>query len=244
MNKYYKIFGALVLALSLNSCTEDVEPTNIPYATFEYNAADIGVPPGGEMTKDVVVYTANKKGSAREIDVVVSESSSLSTDSYTIPATITIPANSNEGVLSVVFKDQSLSISEDKVLNVSLAESTDIFTGDALSFNVSRSCATGLSKVKVNITLDNYPEEVYWRIKDSTDAVVMASQIPAGYGAYTGMSGSVVAADCLASGTYTFEIFDGYSDGAGKVAVTVNGATVFGSDGSYGAGTSGQFTID
>lgn len=242
--KLIKYSLAIVGLLFLNSCTDNVDPLNTPYINFEVPSADVGVAPNSQVTKDIKVFAANVQNSDRVINVNINaDDTNLDPLSYEVPTSVTIPAGSNEGVLSVVLKDEQLDISQDKYLVLALEATADIYTGNEVKLSVAKLCDTGLSKLKVKIALDDYPEEVYWRVTNANGDTVLASQASPGFGAYAGMSGEIAAATCLPAGDYSFRIWDQYGDGAGKLSVTINGNVVFASDGKYAAGVTGNFTV-
>ena len=102
-----------------------------------------------------------------------------------------------------------------------------------------------LNELNLDITLDSWPEEVYWWILDQEGSPVITPGDYSPYAnPYTGMSGTVSVYTCgLQSGTYTFEIYDDYGDGAGPVNLAINGVSVFYSDGNYAGYASATFTI-
>ena len=114
------------------------------------------------------------------------------------------------------------------------SEITYFTTGTNYQFN----------NVEVNITLDSYPEELYWRIIDEDGNVVASPGAYSQYNnPYAGLSGEIYHSFCLDSGTYTFEIYDDYGDGAGQVTVLSGGVILFSSVGDYGGNASATFTL-
>ena len=100
----------------------------------------------------------------------------------------------------------------------------------------------------IDITFDQWPEEVYWRVLNSDGEKVAESITSNGddpWGAYDGaeQGSNTIEIVCLASGTYTFEMYDKYQDGGGPFTLEVDGTVVYSNDGSYGFTTSTTFTI-
>lgn len=235
----------LLIAFSVfafHSCEDLVEAPQTPYATFSVNSDDFGVDIGSQATKEYTIYTANVTDTERTITIsVVADETDADPASYIVPTTLTIPAGSNVGTFSVTIQD--INLDEDKKLVLKLEQTENLFTGENLTLNVSQLCPTGESKVKINLVFDTWPEEIYWRLINSSGVIVYASSDTPAYGAYAGMTGSISEGGCLPSDTYTIEIFDQYGDGGTEYTITVAGTTVYTVSGNYGGYTSGIFTF-
>ncbi|RZS99127.1 S8 family serine peptidase [Aquimarina brevivitae] len=98
--------------------------------------------------------------------------------------------------------------------------------------------------VTLSITLDNYPEETSWQIRNSSNQVVASGGT---YGSQPDGS-TVTVTECLDAGTYTFIINDSYGDGIccsygnGSYALTSAGTTLA-SGGAFGSSETTTFTI-
>ena len=68
-------------------------------------------------------------------------------------------------------------------------------------------CTT--NEITVPITLDNYPEETSWDIRDASNTIVASGGT---YG-YLPDGSTVVIDECLDNGCYDFTIYDSYGDG-------------------------------
>ncbi|SEC85739.1 hypothetical protein SAMN04489761_3787 [Tenacibaculum sp. MAR_2009_124] len=239
----YRVFTMLALLLITISCNDEVEFTN--YATFEKNSSDVGVPPNSEIVESIIIYTGNIVGNDRSIEIIIDEDeSTISASAYSIPSSITIPANTNSASLDITFKDEGLDIATDKILVLNLKGSDDFYVGEKITLNVSKVCNSGMSKAKVTLDFDDWPEEAYWSITNtSTGEVVLASAATPSYGAYAGMTGSLSSAICLSPGDYVIQIYDAYGDGGTGYVLTLNGANVFTASGNYGSYTSSTFTV-
>jgi hypothetical protein len=243
--KQIKLYTLIFLSIALfTSCEEDVEAPGTPYASFEsYFATDVTVTPGETFNKSISIYSANITGEDRTIDLTAT--GTISAASYTMPTSVTIPANSNEAVLNLTFNENDLDIIVDKTLNIEMVANDNVIVGDGISLNVAKGCPTGEGKAKVAVVLDAYPEELYWRIVNTdTGATAMANNASPAYGGYAGLSGTQRDAACLTNGNYRVDIFDQYGDGAGAFEITVNGVQVFQTSGAYGAGTSSTFVVN
>ncbi len=247
MKKIKLFLFAAISLLALNSCIDDNEPTNLNYVAFSGSTSAAGVGIGATTTSEITVYTANTSSSERTFDLMLDvDNSTADAGSYTLPASVTVPAGSNKGTFNVEVTDGSwLDTDKSIILNLVPSDSS-VSVGNSIKVEVYRLCpGANEVKMKFSIKFDTYPEEVYWRIEDSTGATVLASQANPGFGAYAGMSGTLELGLCIEAGTYTFKIWDQYSDGAGKVSIkTYSGTPLFATDGKYGAGTSATFTVE
>ncbi|MCO6480355.1 MAG: zinc metalloprotease [Phaeodactylibacter sp.] len=107
-------------------------------------------------------------------------------------------------------------------------------------------CPCYASALTLTITLDNYPGETSWEVKDASNNNVVASGGP--YGAQP--AGSTVVENInLAAGDYTFTIFDSFGDGIccaqGNGSYTLSdGANTIASGGGFGSSESTPFCTE
>ena len=249
MKKIFTLLTIFSLAFTFNSCDEEIETSSLKYASFEKTDVIIGVADSSQSIAEFDIYTTNKSSSPRTFDIQILESSTADADFYNVPATVTIPGGSNKGTISVELNDGAW-LDMDKMLSLKLSSSiNNQYTGsESLDISIYRLCPGATdTKVSLSVTLDDYPEEVAWRIVDTVSGnTFIASATPFAYGAYTGLaSGSVQVLNfCLPSGSYVFQIFDGYADGAGPYNLKIiNGAEILSGDGAYAAGETIPFTL-
>lgn len=215
---------------------DDLEP--LSYASFERGPLSVGVDIGGTTTKEVTVYTGNIVSSDRTIDITVGESSTLDAAAYSVPATVTIPANSNEGTFTVEVSDVDIAATgETLVLN--LVPSEGLSVGSSLSMNVRTVCPNGTTEVGVSFLFDDWASEISWEITDGDGNVVAEG------GGYANGTSSFMMPVCLAPGNYTFTVYDDYGDGipGGSGTLTANGAQLGSIGGNFGVSDSFDFTI-
>lgn len=231
MKKISKYLAILFLALSFSNCEDNIDTSDLKYVTFENTSIDIGVDEGSETTKDIFVYTSNTTNSDRVFDLAIVEGkTTLDAAAYTVPSTVTIPAGTNEGIITVTIKDVNLSLL-DKTVQLRLIQSEKAFIGDNLTINGSLNCPGTDNKLKITLDFDNYPEEAAWKLVNSNGETVMASSDPLAFGAYAGFKGSTTIPECLPSGDYTFVVYDVYKDGGTTYTITVNGEPLYSIDG-------------
>lgn len=243
MKKLLSILFLTFAVITISSCEDEVEAPGTNYVTFESATYNFEVTPDGTTTKDVYVYSANITNADRTFTVnLLEDESSADASVYSIPTTVTIPAGTNAGIMSITGSDIDLDFATPQKVVLEIAHEEGLFIGEKMTINFLKECI--YNKVFLNIEFDTYPDEVYWVITDDAGTTVAESLTPAGYGAYAGLSGSISQALCLTDGTYTFTIYDAYEDGAGAVTLSASdGTELFSTDGKYGAGTSGSFTL-
>lgn len=224
-----------------------MEPLGTSYVSMEAFVAPIEVPPGGTLDREVSVYATNITNADRTLTLQIATSSTLEAASYTMPTTVTIPAGSNEGKINLALVDVGLDIANEKTITFNVIGTSEINVGDSFSLNVSRACPSGTQKLRIAVTLDLYPEEVFWRVINAdAGTVVLMNNTTAGFGGYAGLARNSVqrAASCLAPGNYYFQIFDQFDDGGGAVLITLPSGIVWSSDGKYASPTRVDFTVN
>ncbi len=102
-------------------------------------------------------------------------------------------------------------------------------------------CVT--DQVELNITLDNYPGETTWNLKNGSGTTIASG------GPYSGAGSTVYQAFNLTPGDYTFTINDSYGDGIccgygqGSYSLT-SGSTTIANGGAFGSSESTGFCFD
>lgn len=138
-----KITYILLIAISLfvfNSCSKQVEGTKaINYVTFEKPSYNFNVMPDTTMMYNINFYTTQISGSNRTFDVTVDSLSTSDSTSYTLPATVTVPANTNHGVLTIGLLDKNISSSGNKLI-LEFAKKDGLFTGQSIVININEFC--------------------------------------------------------------------------------------------------------
>lgn len=231
----------LLLSLSFfafNGCDDDDEIIN--YVSFETQSFDFGVELDGSSTNEFKIYATNKTGSERTYSInVVADMSSADPNSYTVPATVTIPANSNVGMFSVKIDD--LNISEDgETLVLEFSGEEGLFTGEKMTFIIKQVCP--FNEIDVKITFDGYASECTWELYDSAGDLVTAE------GPWADGDASASSKICLQDGSYTFVIYDAYGDGLsypenGNATITYKGNVLVFIEGDFGSEAAADFDV-
>ena len=106
-------------------------------------------------------------------------------------------------------------------------------------------CDGSPNTITVSITLDNYPEETSWDIRDASNNVIASGGT---YGSQP--DGSTVNIDvCAADGCYDFTIYDSYGDGIccgygnGSYTVSDQNGTTLASGGQFGSSETTNFCL-
>lgn len=215
-----KITFLLLISLSFfafNGCDDDDEIIN--YVSFETQSYDFGVELEGSTTNELKIYATKTTGSDRTYNInVVTDMSTADPESYDVPATVTIPANTNVGLFSVKIDDLNIG-SDGEILVLEIGREEDLFTGEKMTLNIKQVCP--YNEVILNIQFDDWPEETSWELLDIDNNIIDSAPT----GAYAGES-SFTKAFCLQNGTYTFTIYDYYGDGTKLYRLTYNGTTI------------------
>ncbi|WP_026704150.1 DUF1735 domain-containing protein [Flavobacterium soli] len=193
------------------SCEESDSLTVVPHVSFE-NDRIFGLNPGETTsTQEVKVYATKSSGSDRVFNLVVNEEfTTLLPSEYTLPATVTIPANSREGSFSVSVTSSDLG--EGKTLAIDFADITDgTFTGDE-PLKLLAKVVCDLNEVAFELILDRYGSESIWELSGPGGELIASG------GPYTDTSTNAAQpaknfSFCLPAGEYTFVMYDLYGDG-------------------------------
>jgi hypothetical protein len=233
MKKILNISFILFAFILFQNCEEDNVATSLDYVTFAKSTYSTGVDPGGSTTFDIVVYTANKVSSDKTFNIVVDASSNAAAGSYDLPATVTVPAGTNEGMFTVALSDVNLGIGVNNLI-IKFMDNEGFLTGASTKLAYSQNCTEVTATL--DLTFDRYGSEVGWEIYDSLGSVVASSRTYPDTGSGTSTSDTVSITLCSGR-SYTFTATDSYGDGwgaIGKYTLTIGGAVKASGDGSLG----------
>jgi hypothetical protein len=238
-----KIVFLFLLSFSLamiHSCEDGIPGTeDLNYVTFEAPVVDLGVDIGGSNEREVKIYTTMVTGSDRTFKIkVIPESTTASEEAYSIPSTVTVPANTNSGVIKVNLND--VNIGDGKKIGLDIEPEEGLFKGRTTTLNISRIC--NQNDVRLNLVFDGYASECTWNLKDN------AGEIIASGGPYKDGDKTASAKFCLEDGTYTFTIFDQYGDGLsyptnGSATVSKGTTQLVYIEGDFGDSESVTFSV-
>jgi len=242
MKKITNILLLFLAVFAFNSCTEELEGTeDLNFVSFESTSVNLGVNIDGTAEHEVKVYTTQIMGSDRSFSILVNEDASTADPAaYDIPGTVTVPANSNEGTLTVGLADVNIG-SGGKSVVLDIASEEGLYTGEPATVNISQLCP--FNEVTIRFVFDGYASESTWELMDSGGAVVASG------GPWADGTPDAITTACLQDGDYSFTIYDAYGDGlsypaAGSVTLTNNdGTELVYIEGDFGASETVTFTL-
>ncbi|NHN25371.1 DUF4843 domain-containing protein [Flavobacterium jejuense] len=243
--KIIAIFSLIVPVLFLTGCSDEDENSggSLNYVSFESKTYNVSIEENLTETYDVKVFTTNISGEDRTFSVEVDlGATTADTQYYSVPGTVTVPANTNVGVIPVNVTGTDLGNGKDIVLK--LVPSTAIYTNSVAASNskitikITQACF--LNPVVLSFTFDSYPEETSWELYQGVTLYASAAA-----GDYTGLA-TYSQNLCLPDGDYTFVVYDVYSDGInapGGFTLTSGTTTLASDGGNFGGSTSFNFTF-
>lgn len=246
--KKLKILFLAISIVFVYSCEDKVEAPGTNYITLEDSEFNIEVAPDGGITDfDITVYSANISGSERTYQISVDESSTVDPAGFIAPDSFTIPAGTNEGVISITANDVDLDFVTPKTLVLNIDEVNEYGSAVGTStatINILQECI--FNKVNVSITLDNWPDETSWEIYNldvSTSEPILTG------GPYANPAddfGVKRYTFCLEAGNYGIAVYDAYGDGIsdGGYEVSLEDGTVLASGPVVGTIVTDLFTLN
>lgn len=237
--KFNKITRFILIAIStfaLASCEDSLERADyITFGNANYDGLLVDI--GGSTTVDAIVYTSTEAGSNRTFDLIV-DGANAPAGSYSVPATVTVPAGSNEGVVTVTLSDVDLGIGTSR-LGISIKSDGSYFVGQATTISYAQKCTEVIATL--NIVFDGYGSETTWDVKDALGGIVAS-----GSGYADGQATASEQITLCQGRSYTFTIYDAYADGLsyptdGTYTLTLGGEVVASGSGDFGASESTDF---
>jgi len=144
-----KITYLLLITIAMfvfNGCTDKVDTTkDLNLVSFEVRTPTIIVEKDGSTDTDIHVYTTQTTSSDRTFGVEVVEAlTTVSADAYSVPTTITVPANTNDGTLTVTVSDNNLGV-DPVTLGLRVTAAADLFVGNEASLNIQKHCTLDIN---------------------------------------------------------------------------------------------------
>lgn len=221
------IFTFTILMFSLGalvSCEEDVTG-DVSLANFVglEEMISVNIEEGADATVQARILASDRVSTDRTFNLIVEAGTTAGAANYTVPATVTIPANSLEGVFEVYYSGADLGDGKKIVIGLDATghnvaadptyDSTNVITGIAtkkLTINFVKFCP--LNPLRIEIVTDAYGSETTWELYDSALNIVATGGPYADGNQAIGYPQTPVNL-CLEDGNYTFIIYDSYNDG-------------------------------
>ncbi|TGV02450.1 hypothetical protein [Flavivirga rizhaonensis] len=233
MRKTIFLFLSIPL-LVFYSCDSD-DHNIINYVSFESTSYDFGVDIQSSNSNDIKIYTTRISNVERVFNINIdTDMSTADPASYTVPGSVSVPANSNEGVFTVNISDLNIG-AEGETLVLSFTNEEGLFIGDPITFNIKQICP--YPETQLAITFDDFPEEQYWELYDSNDDLLFEG------GPYPDET-EFSRGFCLENGTYKIVMGDTFGDGGGGYTITYNGNVLVTGDGNHGFSEELTFQIN
>ena len=157
-----------MVSVSLFNCEDTLEPSALDYIAFGTDKYSTGVDPGGATTFDIPVYTAKVYSAATTFNVTV-DGAKAAAGSYDVPASVSIAAGSNEGVLTVSLSDVNLGIGINAI-TINFKDEAGSYHGESTTLAYVQNC-TDITAT-LDLSFDRWGSEVYSEIRDSLDGLV------------------------------------------------------------------------
>lgn len=149
MKRIKYLFLITILTFAFNSCADDHEDvtTNLNFITFADTSLDLIVNKNESNNIDVTIYTTKISSSDRTITIGVDiDQTTADPSAYTIPTSVTIPANTNVGKFNIDVTDIDNKLSGGgEVIVVDFETEEGLYTSDALSLYVALYCPSDLA---------------------------------------------------------------------------------------------------
>ena len=208
-------------------------------------------PEGGTATIGVQATTTSS--SARSYDVVVDASSTGAIGDYSI-GTVTIPADSYDGTLTVTFVDTNLAESVPYTLVLELVLPDGIAAVGSKTTTINYNKYLICNNFVLTMNEDSWSSERTWEIVDAAGDVMFEG------GTYANISGGGLISEPLTTygidsmylddGCYTFNIYDSYGDGqfdgvtTGNYSLDCSIINVANGEGNWGSSESTDFCVN
>ena len=237
MKKYYKYFAILIASVVFN-CESDDSSQLKDYVGFERGPVAMTVVKDGTTTKDFVVYSSDISGSDRTYNLIVDTKATKLMSAYTVPATVTVPANTNKGTFTVSVTDDETLKFVNQALVINFETKLGLYFSEKLTINVTELCADTFTRLA--LTFDIWPEETTVELFDlSGDEPVVIFE----GGPFNGKKNANFDF-CLKSGKYGVAVYDEYGDGGATYLITA-GSKIYVPKTTSKSGTSTAiFTIE
>lgn len=236
----------LLVIITVLSCDSDNSFSTVSdydFISFENDNVTFELDQDGESSQMITVYNSKTYSNDRTYNLeVLLESTTISAESYAVPASVTIPANERSAQFGVTIIDNGFGSGDRLVLG--FADDNTALNPHPLQMDIVIVCP--MNELILDITFDNYAEETSWELY--TDITTTPTLIASGSGYDDLDDQSIQQRLCIDNGDFGFVIYDAYGDGMccsfgqGSYSLTVNGEVIH-QGGSFGASEVTTFSL-
>ena len=145
MKKIFSIAMLFLMLFTFNNCSDEIAGTkDLSYVSLGDNPISITVNKGSTADKDISIYTTQKTSSDRTFSIFVDAATTADPATYDVPASVTVPANSNSGTFTVHIVDENLS-SAGADLVIGIEASPGVFIGNKMTISILKYCAFNIN---------------------------------------------------------------------------------------------------
>ncbi|WP_291117855.1 hypothetical protein [Flavobacterium sp. UBA6135] len=219
---------AFLLVGILVSCEDDSSSSNPlasqNFVSFETNKTVL-IETGQTVAIEAKVFASQTSTVDRVLELVVGSTSTANPMYYSMPSTVTIPAGSKEGTINLSIQGVELDSTGKTIvigfvpqegLNVTTTYSGSKALGTyAVAYKqlvITAKEVCSASPLRIQIVTDRYGDETTWELYNQNMDVI-ASGGPYATQSASGAFPQAPIDLCLASGSYTFVVYDSYGDG-------------------------------
>lgn len=204
--------------LAVNSCKEENQTpvTDINLVSFEV-IPTVVVEQGTSTEVQVHLYASQVTGSDRTFNLEV-DPNATTTDAanYSVPATVTIPANENNGVITVGITDNGLGL-EAETLVVKITNSDGLILGNDVNITIQKLCPFNIDNFVGTYTYTSAMFGDSWNVdvqKVDDHTLVVKDMVEAGKDIQIGLdpasfTATVAKQEVWTSPTYGIASFEG-----------------------------------
>ena len=162
MKKIISLFAILMVVFIFTNCEKNDDTpaiTEIDYVGLESDFL-IGVDPSGTATEEVTIATSQISSSDRTFNIAVdTDLTTADPSAYSVPASVTVPANTNIGTFNVEVIGPNVNPSGLDILAIGFtSQDDDLSVSEPISLNLQQVCQS--NEVTLEIIFDNYPVEI------------------------------------------------------------------------------------
>lgn len=243
MMKKILVLLVIITVLSCDSDNSFSTVSDYDFISFENDNVTFELDQDGESSQMITVYNSKTYSNDRTYNLeVLLESTTISAESYAVPASVTIPANERSAQFGVTIIDNGFGSGDRLVLG--FADDNTALNPHPLQMDIVIVCP--MNELILDITFDNYAEETSWELY--TDITTTPTLIASGSGYDDLDDQSIQQRLCIDNGDFGFVIYDAYGDGMccsfgqGSYSLTVNGEVIH-QGGSFGASEVTTFSL-